>query len=100
MISTRRQFGLQIGIIPSGTSGSLEVRDDGNLVITDARLNPKIVNSRAVAKSNKTRAQILDTGNLILLEDEDVIWRSFEYPTDTFLPGFKLVFFFFLNGQR
>ncbi|KAK6132853.1 hypothetical protein DH2020_033404 [Rehmannia glutinosa] len=37
--------------------------------------------------------QLLDTGNLVLLEDssKSYIWQSFDYPTDTWLPGMKMV---------
>ncbi|KAL0301120.1 UNVERIFIED_CONTAM: Receptor-like serine/threonine-protein kinase SD1-8 [Sesamum radiatum] len=41
--------------------------------------------------------QLLDTGNLVLLDREsespsqDYIWQSFDYPTDTWLPGMKMI---------
>ncbi|GFP89946.1 g-type lectin s-receptor-like serine/threonine-protein kinase at4g27290 [Phtheirospermum japonicum] len=49
-------------------------------------------NSSGVA-SNPT-LQLLDTGNLVLLEDSsesDYIWQSFDHPTDTWLRGMKMV---------
>ncbi|KAL3624697.1 hypothetical protein CASFOL_031365 [Castilleja foliolosa] len=40
--------------------------------------------------SNRT-LRLLDTGNLKLIEGGGTtIWQSFEYPTDTFLPGMKM----------
>ncbi|XP_059308491.1 G-type lectin S-receptor-like serine/threonine-protein kinase At2g19130 [Lycium ferocissimum] len=37
-------------------------------------------------------AVLLDNGNLILLRDGSTIWQSFDHPTDTWLPGGKLLF--------
>ncbi|KAK3032646.1 hypothetical protein RJ639_036606, partial [Escallonia herrerae] len=33
---------------------------------------------------------LLDTGNLVLGNELNVVWQSFDHPTDTFLPGGKL----------
>ncbi|KAB2601102.1 G-type lectin S-receptor-like serine/threonine-protein kinase RKS1 [Pyrus ussuriensis x Pyrus communis] len=41
------------------------------------------------------RAQLLDSGNLVLFQDnksESFMWQSFDHPTDTLLPGMKLGF--------
>ncbi|KAJ8761632.1 hypothetical protein K2173_004408 [Erythroxylum novogranatense] len=37
-------------------------------------------------------AQLTDTGNLVLLQQDSkrVLWQSFDYPTDTLLPNMKL----------
>ncbi|KAL8509990.1 hypothetical protein ACS0TY_016995 [Phlomoides rotata] len=39
--------------------------------------------------SGNPAAQLLDSGNLVIkdAEAEDFIWQSFDYPTDTYLPG-------------
>ncbi|KAF2310412.1 hypothetical protein GH714_009688 [Hevea brasiliensis] len=36
--------------------------------------------------------QLLDSGNLVLIEErsKQVVWQSFDYPTDTHLPGMKV----------
>ncbi|EEF37889.1 hypothetical protein RCOM_0220660 [Ricinus communis] len=68
------------------SSGVLTIRQDGNLVISDARLQPIIVNCGSLATSNNTSATLLDSGNLILMQGKVVVWQSFHYPTDTFLP--------------
>ncbi|KAM7266882.1 hypothetical protein ACFE04_009048 [Oxalis oulophora] len=71
-------------------SGTLTFNSSGNLVLTDAKLTYIVVNEDKPASSNGTIARILDSGNLVLLLDEDTIWQSFDYPTDTFLPGMRL----------
>ncbi|XP_059638021.1 G-type lectin S-receptor-like serine/threonine-protein kinase At1g67520 isoform X2 [Cornus florida] len=75
------------------SSGFLRIRYDGNLVITDVRRIPIIVNYGMLATSSNTSAKLLDSGNLILTESEKIVWQSFNYPSDTFLPGMKLGFF-------
>ncbi|GAV72854.1 LOW QUALITY PROTEIN: B_lectin domain-containing protein/Pkinase_Tyr domain-containing protein, partial [Cephalotus follicularis] len=72
------------------SSGVLSIRYDGNLVITDARLTTILVNIGNLATSNNTIAKILDSGNLLLLDGEEIVWQSFDYPTDTILPGMKV----------
>ncbi|WCJ42941.1 G-type lectin S-receptor-like serine/threonine-protein kinase At1g11410 [Euphorbia peplus] len=40
-----------------------------------------------------TKAQILDSGNLVVLDQNNssrILWESFDYPTDTLLPYMKL----------
>ncbi|XP_060672906.1 G-type lectin S-receptor-like serine/threonine-protein kinase CES101 isoform X2 [Ziziphus jujuba] len=61
--------------------------------MSDARTISIIVNAGAVATSNKTSAKLLDSGNLILMDGQKTIWQSFDYPTDTFLPGMNLGWF-------
>ncbi|XP_050235469.1 G-type lectin S-receptor-like serine/threonine-protein kinase CES101 isoform X2 [Mercurialis annua] len=71
-------------------------KSDGNLVMSDTtRQQPApIVNLASLATSSNTTATLLDSGNLILkLNGEIIIWQSFDYPTDTFLAGMKLGFF-------
>ncbi|XP_074381137.1 G-type lectin S-receptor-like serine/threonine-protein kinase At4g27290 [Apium graveolens] len=40
--------------------------------------------------ANATKAVLHDNGNLVLSDGLSVIWQSFDYPTDTWLPGAKL----------
>lgn len=72
------------------SSGVLYIRDDGNLVLTDRRQAAMIVNSGMLATRGNTAATLLDSGNLILRTENETIWQSFDYPTDTFIPGMKL----------
>ncbi|XP_050125547.1 G-type lectin S-receptor-like serine/threonine-protein kinase CES101 [Malus sylvestris] len=71
----------------------LTIRNDGNMVIIDRRNISYIVNYDALASGNNTTATLLDSGNLVLMEGGDTFWQSFDYPTDTFLPGMKLGLF-------
>ena len=76
------------------TSGMLMVNSSGSLVL--------LSQNRTVAWSaNSTKqalnpiVQLLDSGNLVLREEneenpENYLWQSFDYPSDTWLPGMKL----------
>ncbi|KAJ7948535.1 S-receptor-like serine/threonine-protein kinase [Quillaja saponaria] len=65
----------------------------GNLVLSQ---NKTVVWSAIPKrKAQNPVLQLLDTGNLVLREvndenAEDFLWQSFDYPSDTFLPGMKL----------
>ncbi|KDP38980.1 hypothetical protein JCGZ_00737 [Jatropha curcas] len=76
------------------SSGVLRISDQGMLVLT-------VGNGSIIWSSNSTRAsrnpiaQLLDSGNLVVKNEgddnpENYLWQSFDYPTDTFLPGMKL----------
>eukprot|EP00250_Pteridium_aquilinum_P022216 c25327_g1_i3 orf=69-2570(+) len=66
-------------------NASLTLSSAGNLVLTDS--------SSEIWKSNTAglgvvRAQLLDTGNFVLLNSTSgYVWQSFQHPTDTLLPG-------------
>ncbi|PRQ20067.1 putative protein kinase RLK-Pelle-DLSV family [Rosa chinensis] len=80
------------------TSGVLTINRYGKLVIYAHNMeNVPIWSanmSRSVIKTNLLSAQLLDTGNLVLTQDGKtesfIIWQSFDYPTDTLIPGMKL----------
>ncbi|KAI3695862.1 hypothetical protein L1987_78864 [Smallanthus sonchifolius] len=40
--------------------------------------------------NNPVVVQLLNSGNLVVLNKNKMIWQSFDYPGDTFLPGMKL----------
>ncbi|XP_058203053.1 S-locus-specific glycoprotein S13-like [Rhododendron vialii] len=71
----------------------LQIRYDGNLILIDRRLVPVIVNSGALSTSPNTTATLLDTGNFVLQVGAKMVWQSFDYPTDTYLPGMKIGWF-------
>ncbi|TKW17148.1 hypothetical protein SEVIR_5G346800v4 [Setaria viridis] len=76
--------------------GILRVSSGGRLVVLDG--NNGTVWSSAAPTRNVTAgatARLLDDGNLVLSADgsgseQSVAWQSFDYPTDTLLPGMKL----------
>ncbi|XP_030444085.1 G-type lectin S-receptor-like serine/threonine-protein kinase CES101 isoform X2 [Syzygium oleosum] len=75
------------------SSCTLQIRYDGNLVLIDRRQTPMIVNSGTVTTNANTSATLTDSGNLVLKQGGAVIWQSFDYPTDTYLPGMKIGLF-------
>ncbi|KAJ1285734.1 hypothetical protein BS78_03G299500 [Paspalum vaginatum] len=78
--------------------GALQLSADGRLVILDGS-NATVWSSAAPTTGNITAraaARLQDSGNLVLSADgsgsdeQSVAWQSFDYPTDTLLPGMKL----------
>ncbi|PHU24351.1 hypothetical protein BC332_09458 [Capsicum chinense] len=75
------------------TSGILMVTPDGSLMISHSEGN--VILFSATPTTNLT-AVLLDNGNFVLGELDTygsvnrVLWQSFDYPTDTLLPGMKL----------
>ncbi|XP_052201072.1 receptor-like serine/threonine-protein kinase SD1-8 isoform X8 [Diospyros lotus] len=82
--------------LTNSSSGSLKIGDDGNLLLVDEAANIVVWSSTSNQTSSaNTVAQLLDSGNLVVRRENDVdpenyLWQSFDYPTDTFLPGMKL----------
>jgi hypothetical protein len=73
---------------PSSSAAVLTFNQDGNLVISDGSLLYVITNTSG---GNDTYAKLLGTGNLILTNrDSQILWQSFDHPTDTLLPGMKI----------
>ncbi|XP_074272112.1 G-type lectin S-receptor-like serine/threonine-protein kinase At1g11300 [Silene latifolia] len=71
----------------------LKFSNDGDVQVIDEQ--KRIYWSSNVShKANSSVAQLLNTGNLILLPkgSDSIIWQSFDYPTDSLLPGVKLIF--------
>lgn len=83
------------------SSGVLAIDARGRLIVY-AYQNPHSpiwsANISALSSSpsnNNSVAKLLDVGNLVLFHDitasqNDVVWQSFDYPTDTMLPFMKL----------
>ena len=76
------------------SSGVLSIDAHGNLVLHVKDRNQPIWSTNITSKSsdNSTFAQLLDSGNLqlVLNKTREVLWQSFDYPTDTTLPNMKL----------
>jgi hypothetical protein len=75
------------------TTSELIISSDGNLVILNRITASIIWSTNTNTTSNNNIATLSNSGNLILensSNSSDVLWQSFDYPTDTFLPGIKL----------
>ncbi|KAJ0500649.1 putative non-specific serine/threonine protein kinase [Helianthus annuus] len=79
------------------TSGELTLTLQGVLILRDATKGNVVwssTNSPTMSKKNPI-GQLLDTGNFIVHEEgeginqEDPVWQSFDFITDTLLPGMK-----------
>ncbi|RWR88185.1 Protein kinase domain-containing protein [Cinnamomum micranthum f. kanehirae] len=76
------------------SSGILTI-NGGNLVLVDGghNINRTLwsTNVSSSAMGNYSSATLTDSGNLVLTDGHGVIlWESFDYPTNTLLPGMKL----------
>ncbi|XP_010268934.1 PREDICTED: receptor-like serine/threonine-protein kinase SD1-8 [Nelumbo nucifera] len=74
-------------------TGVLSFGTDGNLVLLNRQAT--VLWSTNTSKVQNPIAQLLDSGNLVIREASDpnpqnYLWQSFDYPTDTLLPGMKL----------
>ncbi|XP_068667835.1 G-type lectin S-receptor-like serine/threonine-protein kinase At4g27290 [Aristolochia californica] len=73
------------------SAGVLTISDDGSLVILDGKRN--LVWSSNTSSVGNASAVLQDTGNLVLTADDGgILWQSFDYPTDTYIPGMKFRF--------
>ncbi|XP_061336676.1 G-type lectin S-receptor-like serine/threonine-protein kinase At4g27290 [Gastrolobium bilobum] len=76
-------------------SSMLIISTEGNLVLLKQN-NTVIWSTNATTKGLGVTAQLLDSGNLVLTDDQkdnspqNYLWQSFDYPCDTLLPGMKL----------
>jgi hypothetical protein len=78
--------------VPMKNPNSLELRisRDGNLVVVTNRPSTIVWSTQAKMKRNNTIPLLLNNANLILRNasnSSDVLWQSFDHPTDTFFPG-------------
>ncbi|XP_061966174.1 G-type lectin S-receptor-like serine/threonine-protein kinase CES101 [Populus nigra] len=74
-------------------SGVLAIDGSGNMKLTYSGGDPVEFYSSQSSKTNIT-AILEDSGNFVLKDEnsgsQQVLWQSFDIPTDTFLPGMKL----------
>ncbi|KAL3834085.1 hypothetical protein ACJIZ3_008821 [Penstemon smallii] len=75
------------------SSGTITFSTNGNLVLTNGR-NETLWSTNATGISPRnTSAQIQDNGNFVLRDTstESIIWESFAYPSNSFLPTMRLI---------
>ncbi|XP_021726196.1 G-type lectin S-receptor-like serine/threonine-protein kinase At1g11330 [Chenopodium quinoa] len=77
----------------SDSSGVLKISGDGNLQLLDEK-NKSIWSSNIPGnyKVNSSVAQLLDSGNLVLSSSGNIIWQSFDHPTDSMLQNMNMYF--------
>ncbi|KAF9665120.1 hypothetical protein SADUNF_Sadunf16G0089100 [Salix dunnii] len=70
----------------NGRGSRVSLRRDGAMVLTD--VDGSIVWETNTTSADVGRAELLDTGNLVLIgPGSKILWQSFDFPTDTLLPN-------------
>ncbi|GJT86987.1 G-type lectin S-receptor-like serine/threonine-protein kinase [Tanacetum coccineum] len=72
-----------MGIVKLDHQGILSIMNGGGIVIWSS-------NSSRSGTHINSKAQLLGNGNLVIMEENNVVWQSFDYPGDTFISGMKL----------
>ncbi|KAH1054600.1 hypothetical protein GYH30_023406 [Glycine max] len=73
------------------SSGIVTISEDGNLVVLNG--HKQVIWSTNVSKTSfNTSSQFSDSGKLVLAETTtgNILWDSFQQPSNTLLPGMKL----------
>ncbi|CAL5403518.1 unnamed protein product [Camellia sinensis] len=76
-------------------SGVLKIIDPGILVLVNG-FNQTVWFTNSSISAQNPVARLLDSGNLVVNDEKNpetehlLLWQSFDYPGDTFLPGMKL----------
>ncbi|XBI59305.1 hypothetical protein VPH35_040401 [Triticum aestivum] len=70
----------------NGRGSRAELRHDGSLVLRD--FDGRVAWSTNTSDAGADRAELLDSGNLVVSDASGrALWQSFDWPTDTLLPG-------------
>ncbi|KAJ4706432.1 Protein kinase [Melia azedarach] len=73
-----------------GNRSYFQLTQDGRLLLFDASKGVTVWTTKT-SQSSVASAILRDDGNLVLLNDKkDIVWQSFDTPSDTLLPGQKL----------
>ncbi|WZY90892.1 hypothetical protein YC2023_047627 [Brassica napus] len=93
------------GVSVSDNASYFELTSDGDLVLFDSSLGVPVWTSKTnrfsvhSVFSSVSSALLGDDGNLVLLDDEkEIVWESFDTPADTLLPNQKLKAFEMLRA--
>ncbi|TXG47187.1 hypothetical protein EZV62_026481 [Acer yangbiense] len=71
------------------SAGIFKIGGDGNLAVFCCNQSSPLWSTNVSVPAQTSAAKLLDSGNLVLVAKETIIWHSFDYPTDTVLPGMK-----------
>ncbi|KAI9197536.1 hypothetical protein LWI28_000125 [Acer negundo] len=71
------------------SAGIFKIGGDGNLAVFCCNQSRPLWSTNVSVPAQTSTAKLLDSGNLVLVAKETMIWQSFDYPTDTVLPGMK-----------
>ncbi|VFQ61036.1 unnamed protein product [Cuscuta campestris] len=77
----------------NATSGVFRIVKPGSLVLLDGASNRTVWSINSSRSTRNPVAQLLDSGNLVFRDGDgeaDFLWQSFDYPTDTYLPGMNI----------
>ncbi|XP_059661581.1 G-type lectin S-receptor-like serine/threonine-protein kinase At4g27290 [Cornus florida] len=76
--------------------GNLTISNEGNLVLFNATKDVIWYSNSSTTVQSSSVAQLLNSGNLVLKKkstdadtESSYIWQSFDFPSDTLLPGMK-----------
>lgn len=74
------------------SDGVFNIDEYGNLAIFCCNKSSPIwsTNLSAHSSTSTSTAKLLDSGNLVLTAKGTTVWQSFDFPTDTLIPGMKL----------
>ena len=72
----------------ANSSVVLHVNTDGNIEILEGKVSYKVT---SISSNRNTSATLLDSGNLVLRNDNSsILWQSFDYPSYTLLPEMNI----------
>ncbi|KAA8524526.1 hypothetical protein F0562_010949 [Nyssa sinensis] len=76
----------------SATDRYFGITEDGNLKVWVVNGKSSNITALGNSPSSNRTVRLLDSGNLVLIDDRsrNVLWQSFDNPSDTFLPGMKM----------
>jgi hypothetical protein len=77
------------------SSGVLMINSSGSLVLLSHNSTTVVWLANSTKQAWNPIVQLLDSGNLVVRDEkeenpENYLWQSFDYPSDTLLPGMKL----------